>query len=86
VFLVGFIGQLTLLDRESATPERDSSVYLGSKGAEFVDFDAGYRMIRTEPMQCHVDCLAFYDYHPQLSNTANWLHKVLHEPLDEVRR
>jgi spectinomycin phosphotransferase len=82
-------GQLTLLDWESAVmapPERDAFIYLGDLGSAFTAFDAGYRMIRREPMQWHVDWLAYYAYRRHLRNLAHWLHNLLHEPLDEVQR
>ncbi len=56
-------GQLTLLDWESAVmapPERDAFLYMGSLGPELTAFDAGYRMIRREPLHWHTDWLAYY--------------------------
>ena len=82
-------GQLTLLDWESAVmapPERDAFIYLGYLGPAFAAFDAGYRSIHREPMQWHVDWLAYYAYRLQLRNLAHWLHNLIHEPLDEVQR
>jgi aminoglycoside phosphotransferase (APT) family kinase protein len=82
-------GQLTLLDWESAVmapPERDAFLYLGDLGPEFTAFDAGYRMIRREPMQWYADWLAYYAYRRHLRNLAHWLHNLLHEPLDEAQR
>jgi aminoglycoside phosphotransferase (APT) family kinase protein len=82
-------GQLTLLDWESAVmapPERDAFIYLGYLGAEFTAFNAGYRMIRSEPMQWHADWLVYYTYRRHLRNLAHWLHNLLHEPLDEAQR
>ena len=82
-------GQLTLLDWESAVmapPERDAFIYMGSLEPEFTAFDAGYRMIRREPMQWHADWLAYYAYRRHLRNLAHWLHNLLHEPLDEAQR
>ena len=81
--------QLTLLDWESAVmapPERDAFIYLGSLEPEFTAFDAGYQMIRREPMQWHADWLTYYAYRRHLRNLAHWLHNLLHEPLDEAQR
>ena len=82
-------GQLTLLDWESAVmapPERDAFIHMGSLEPEFTAFDAGYRMIRKEPIKWHGDWLAYYAYRRHLRNLAHWLHNLLHEPLDEVQR
>ena len=82
-------GQLTLLDWESAVmapPERDAFNYLGFLGEDFSAFDAGYRTIRKEPIHWHADWLAYYAYRHHLRNLVQWLHNLLHEPLDEVQR
>ncbi len=82
-------GQLTLLDWESAViapPERDAFLYMGFIGPDFTAFDAGYRTIHKEPLSWHADWLAYYTYRLQLRNLAQWLHNLLHEPLDEVQR
>jgi aminoglycoside phosphotransferase (APT) family kinase protein len=81
-------GQFILLDWESsvvAPPERDAFIYMGYIGPAFAAFDAGYRMICHEPMW-HAGLLAYYAYRLQLRNLAHWLHKLLHEPLDEAQR
>lgn len=81
-------GQFMLLDWESAVmapPERDAFIYMGYIGPAFTAFDAGYRMICKEPMW-HADLLAYYAYRLQLRNLAHWLHKLLHEALDEAQR
>jgi spectinomycin phosphotransferase len=82
-------GQLTLLDWESAVmapPERDAFIYMGFIGPDFAAFDAGHRAIHKEPLHWHVDWLVYYAYCLQLRNLAQWLHNLLHEPLDEVQR
>lgn len=82
-------GQLTLLDWESAVvapPERDAFIYMGYLGPDFAAFDAGYRTIHREPIQWHTDWLVYYAYRLQLRNLAQWVHNLLHEPLDEVQR
>ena len=82
-------GQLTLLDWESAVmapPERDAFIYMSSIDHDFSAFDAGYRLIHTEPMLWHASWLAYYGYRRQLRNLAQWLHNLLHEILDEVQR
>ncbi len=82
-------GQLILLDWESAViapPERDAFGYMGFLGPDFTVFDAGYRTIHKEPLHWHVNWLAHYAYRLQLRNLAQWLHNLLHEPLDEVQR
>jgi spectinomycin phosphotransferase len=81
--------QLTLLDWESAVmapPERDAFIYVGFLGEDFTAFDAGYRTIHKEPIHWHAEWLAYYAYRLQLRNLAHWLHKLLHESLDEVQR
>jgi aminoglycoside phosphotransferase (APT) family kinase protein len=82
-------GQLTLLDWESAVlapPERDAFLYMDYLGPDCMAFDTGYRMIHQEPMHWHSYWLAYYAYRIHLRNLAQWLHNLLHEPLDEVQR
>ncbi len=66
--------------------ERDAFGYMGFLGPDFTVFDAGYRTIHKEPLHWHVNWLAHYAYRLQLRNLAQWLHNLLHEPLDEVQR
>lgn len=82
-------GQLVLLDWESAVlapPERDAFLYMDNFGSDFAAFDAGYRMVHAEPMRWHAEWLAYYMYRRQLRNLAQWLHSLLHEPLDAEQR
>lgn len=82
-------GQLVFLDWESAVlapPERDAFVYLCGSRSDFAAFDAGYRTVRGESVRWHAEWLAYYAYRQQLRNLAQWLHDLLHEPLDEVQR
>lgn len=82
-------GMLTLLDWEAAvmaTPERDAYIYMGYIGPDFSTFDAGYRMVRKEPVNWNTNLMAYYAYRLQLRNLAHWLHNLLHEPLEEAQR
>ena len=82
-------GMLALLDWEAAVmapPERDAYIYMGYIGPDFSAFDAGYCMVRKEPMSWNTNLMAYYAYRLQLRNLAHWLHNLLHEPLNEVQR
>lgn len=82
-------GQLVLLDWESsvlAPPERDAFMYMSSSRSDFAAFDASYRAIYGEARRWHTEWLAYYAYRQQLHNLAQWLHNLLHEPLDEAQR
>jgi len=82
-------GLFTFLDWEAAMmapPERDAFFYMGYVGPNFTAFDAGYRMIHQRTIHWQADLLAYYAYRRQLRNLAQWLHNLLHEPLDEIQR
>lgn len=91
--IISSSNQLTFVDWESAVlapPERDAFVYMDYLGLnaiehDFSAFNAGYQMIHTEPMQWHTNWLSYYAYRIQLRNLASWLHKLLHEPLDDLQ-
>lgn len=83
-------GRLIFLDWEStvvAPAERDAFFYLGNPSQpEFWAFVQGYQQTRSEPMQWQSVRLAYHTYQQQLRNLARWLHKLLHERLDEEQR
>lgn len=69
-----------------APPERDAFFYLGAPGPDFDAFIAGYQTACPHPVRWHADLLIYYAYRIQLRNLAQWLHNLLHEPLDEGQR
>jgi aminoglycoside phosphotransferase (APT) family kinase protein len=83
-------GRLIFLDWESAVmapAERDAFVYLSDPSRpEFWAFVQGYQQTRGEPVQWQPLRLAYHAYRQQLRNLAHWLHKLLHERLDEEQR
>jgi spectinomycin phosphotransferase len=83
-------GRLIFLDWESAvmaSAERDAFVYIGDPSRpEFWAFVQGYQQTRGEPVQWQPVRLAYRAYRQQLRNLAHWLHKLLHEQLDEEQR
>jgi spectinomycin phosphotransferase len=83
-------GRLIFLDWESAVvapAERDAFVYLiDPSRPEFCAFVQEYQQTRGKPMQWQSVRLAYHTYRQQLRNLAHWLHKLLHERLDEQQR
>lgn len=70
-----------------APAERDAFVYLSDPSRpEFWVFVQGYQQTRGEPVQWQPVRLAYHAYRQQLRNLAHWLHKLLHEQLDEEQR
>jgi len=83
-------GRLIFLDWESAviaSAERDACFYLSDPSLpEFWAFGQGYQQTRGEPVRWQPARLAYHAYRRQLRNLAHWLHKLLHERLDEEQR
>jgi len=81
--------RFTFLDWEAtmiAPPERDAFFYLNAPGPNFGAFIAGYQAVCPHSVHWHADLLIYYAYRIQLRNLAQWLHNLLHEPLDEGQR
>ncbi len=82
-------GKLVLIDWESAAmapSERDVFFYIGFNNDDFPAFNTGYSSVYKGQANWNRPLLAYYAYRIQLRNLETWLHKLVHEPLNEVQR